>query len=289
MTDPGDLPGIIVVGAVTALAGIISAQEAGDEPVRGPTSARPRPRDKPWLSSDDPRTYGRTRLSFADTADIDEFVTDARPFRARRDHPRRVARASGCCAARTVSGRTPMRRCCASRSPRASSTRRSSRRWPTSRDRHSRGFRPHLDAAERAVSLRAAARRRAGDAAPRRRRPDHARSVRQLRPQHHVVPVCRRRARRGVRRHSVFGGDDPIPAAAPAQLGAARASSRSPSKAARPRITPPPSINDLRLARHDGAGWFGTTRVQGRRSPAARRSCADRVRRCTSSCPRPTF
>jgi uroporphyrin-III C-methyltransferase / precorrin-2 dehydrogenase / sirohydrochlorin ferrochelatase len=36
---PGDLPGIIVVGAVTALAGIISAQEAGDEPV----ADRPRP------------------------------------------------------------------------------------------------------------------------------------------------------------------------------------------------------------------------------------------------------
>ena len=36
-------------------------------------SALPRPRDKSMAVLDDPRTYGRTRLSFADTADIDEF------------------------------------------------------------------------------------------------------------------------------------------------------------------------------------------------------------------------
>ncbi len=41
---------------------------------RSPTpSALPRPRDKAMTVLDDPRTYGRTRLSFADTADIDEF------------------------------------------------------------------------------------------------------------------------------------------------------------------------------------------------------------------------
>jgi uroporphyrin-III C-methyltransferase / precorrin-2 dehydrogenase / sirohydrochlorin ferrochelatase len=32
LVEPGELPGIIVVGAVAALAGIISAQEAGEEP-----------------------------------------------------------------------------------------------------------------------------------------------------------------------------------------------------------------------------------------------------------------
>ncbi len=33
LMEPGDLPGIIVVGAVTALAGILSVRDAGDEPV----------------------------------------------------------------------------------------------------------------------------------------------------------------------------------------------------------------------------------------------------------------
>ena len=41
---------------------------------------------------DDPKTFGRARLSFASEADIDEFVDDARAVRARRADARSVAR-----------------------------------------------------------------------------------------------------------------------------------------------------------------------------------------------------
>ena len=56
--------------------------------------------------------------------------------------------------------------------------------------------RPHHDAAEHPVPFRQAARRRAGDAAAGRRRPDDARGVRQLGAQHHRLPVRRRVGRR---------------------------------------------------------------------------------------------
>ena len=39
---------------------------------------------------------------------------------------------------------------------------------------------------------------------------DHARGVRQLRPQHHRVPVRRRRSRRSVRHHAIRRGDDAL-------------------------------------------------------------------------------
>ena len=118
---------------------------------------------------DDPKTFGRARLSFANEADIDEFVDDARAVRARRDHARPVARVPAACAAPTASGRPTTRRCCASRFRRACSTGDAARRARRRRRAVLARLRPHHHAAEHPVPLRQAARRRAGDAAARRR------------------------------------------------------------------------------------------------------------------------
>ena len=81
---------------------------------------------------DDPKTLGRTRLSFASEADIDEFVDMLARFERGEIGARRVARVPPRCAAPTASARPTTRRCCASRSRRACSTARSSTRSPTS-------------------------------------------------------------------------------------------------------------------------------------------------------------
>ena len=193
-----NLPGIIVVGAVAALAGIISAQEAARSP-RGPPPAVRVAGVSIMAVIDDPRTYGRTRLSFADTADIDEFVADARSVRARRDLAGGVAEIP--VAARHLRAAAGLR-CAdaAGQDPAGHSRRRPARGARGRRRSPFARVRSHLDPPEHAVPLRAAARCRAGDAAPRRRRADDARSVRQLGAEHHGVPACGRGARRSVRR-----------------------------------------------------------------------------------------
>ena len=92
-------------------------------------------------------------------------------------------------------------------------------------------------AAEHPVPFPEAGGCRDGDAADGRRGHHDARSVRQLGAQHHRVPVRRRRRRRGVRRHAVCGGADAISAASSACARCCRASSRLRSRGA-PRITP---------------------------------------------------
>ena len=77
-------------------------------------------------------------------------------------------------------------------------------------------LRPHHDAAEHPVPLRAARRRRARLRPPGGRGADDPGGVRQLRAQHHRVPVRRRVAGRGVRRHAVRRGADALLPAPPA-------------------------------------------------------------------------
>ena len=170
---------------------------------------------------EDRNTLGRARLSFADEADIDEFVTMLERFERGEIDAGRVARLPA--AARHLrpaagGGRV---RCCASRSRRASSPRRSWTRWPTSRERYSRGF-GHITTRQNIqfhfVKLH--------DVEPAMRRLAEAglttreacgNSVRNITG----CPYAGRRRRRAVRRHAVRRGDDALPAAASAQLVAA--------------------------------------------------------------------
>ena len=130
-------------------------------------------------------------------------------------------RGSACCAAPTGSGRTPMRRCCASRFRRACSTRAQLEALADVAERYSRGF-GHISTRQNMqfhfVKLH--------DAEPAMRRLAEAgmttreacgNSVRNITG----MPICRGRARRGLRRHAVRGSDDALPAAPSAQLGAA--------------------------------------------------------------------
>ena len=88
-------------------------------------------------------------------------------------------------------------------------------------------LRPHHHPAEHAVPLRPAE-GRAGAARPHRGgRPDDARGVRQLGPQHHDQPLRRRPRRRGVRRDAVRRGADPLlPRPSPEQQAAAQVQDR---------------------------------------------------------------
>ena len=67
-------------------------------------------------------TLGRARLSFADEAEIDEFVRDARAATSAASSAPTSGAPSASCAAPTASARPATCRCCGSRSPRASST-----------------------------------------------------------------------------------------------------------------------------------------------------------------------
>ena len=169
----------------------------------------------------DRETFGRTRLSFANEADIDEFVAMLERFERGEIDAGRVARASACSAAPTDSGRPAMRRCCASRFRRACSRATQLDALADVAERYSRGF-GHITTRQNIqfhfVKLH--------DVEPAMReladgRPDHARGVRQLGAQHHGVPVRRASRRRGVRRHAVRRSADALPAAPSAQLGAA--------------------------------------------------------------------
>ncbi len=191
---------------------------------------------------------------------------DARQVRARRDHAGRMAEVPS--AARHLQSAAGCRLPDAAHQDPPGDPRRGAARSAGGRQRAPFArVRPHLHAPERAAALRAAARHGAGDAAARRGRHDHARGVRQLRPEHHGVPVRGRRARRSVRRHAVRRSDDSIPAAASAQLVAAAQIQDRVRRAARPRITPsrrsttsggaPRSRRTVRAAADSGRGRGG--------------------------------
>ena len=148
-------------------------------------------------------------------------------------------------------------------------------------------LRSHHHPPERPDPLRQAARRRAGDAAARRGRPHHPRGVRQLGAQHHRLPVRRRRRRRAVRRDPLRRSADPLPAAAPAERGAAaqvqdrvrRLHPRShQADHQRHRLAGagagrPARLPGLRRRRHldDDRRRAGAGRLHAGRGPAARR------------------
>ena len=171
-------------------------------------------------ATEDRETLGRARLSFADEADIDEFVDDARPLRERRDRAGRVARLPA--AARHVRPAADRRRAMLRvKIPQGILDAAAAERARGRRRALLARLRPHHHPPEHPAPLHQAARCRAGDAAPRRGRADDARGVRQLGAQHHRVPVRRRRRRRAVRRDAVRRGADALPAAPSAQLVAA--------------------------------------------------------------------
>ena len=169
---------------------------------------------------DDPKTYGRARLGFADQADVDEFADTLERFERGEIGPdawRAFRLVRGTYGQRQAEDaqmlrvKIPQGVLTGAADPRARRRRRSL----------FARLRSHHDPAERAVSLHEAARRRAGDAPHGRRRADHARGVRQLGAKHHRLSVRRRRRRRGVRRDAVRRGADAPSAAPSAQLEAA--------------------------------------------------------------------
>ena len=169
---------------------------------------------------DDPKTFGRARLSFASEADIDEFVTTLERYERGEMTPdqwRAFRLVRGTYGQRQADDAQMLR----VKIPQGILTSDAARRAGRRRRALLARLRPHHHAAERAVPLRQAARRRAGDAPPGRRRADDARGLRQLGAQHHRVPVRRRRRRRAVRRHAVRRGADALSAAPSAQLDAA--------------------------------------------------------------------
>ena len=221
---------------------------------------------------DDPKTLGRARLSFADEADIDEFVSNARrassAARSAPDQWRAFRLVRGTYGQRQADDAQMLRVKIPQGILDADAARRARRRRRAVLAR----VRPHHDAAEHPAPLREAPRRRARDAAPRRRRPHDARGLRQLGAQHHRLPVCGRGRRRGVRRHAVRRGADALPPAAPAELVAA-AQVQDRVRGLRATTTRSTAINDIgwraRRAIVDGVGRRGF-RVT---SAAARRSC----------------
>ena len=119
-----DAPGTIVIGDVGRPRSDRAGARASAEPRNGGRSC--------MLSTLRPTTLGRTRLSFADEAEIDEFVRDARRLRARRADARPVAGLPP--GARHVRPAPDGRRADAARQDPAGHPRRrrSSRRSPTS-------------------------------------------------------------------------------------------------------------------------------------------------------------
>ena len=99
-TTPGDAPGTIVIGDVVTLAHssarIDSAPRSSARTNRRVEPAKPEAAARAcsqchgadiMSAVDDPKTLGRTRLSFANEAEVDEFVAHARSVRARRHRP----------------------------------------------------------------------------------------------------------------------------------------------------------------------------------------------------------
>ncbi len=181
-------------------------------------------------------THGRTRLSFASEADIDEFVVTLEKYERGEMTPDQWR------AFRLVRGTYGQRQSydasdAARQDPAGHHQQRAARALAEVGEQGTRAdFGAHHDAPEHPVPLRQAARRRAGDAPAGRCRHDDARGVRQFGAQHHGVPVRRRRRERAVRRHALRRRRRPASCCATASARPCRASSRSPSRAA-PTIT----------------------------------------------------
>ena len=177
-------------------------------------------------ATEDRDTLGRARLSFAKQADIDEFVDVLGRFERGEIGPdewRGFRLVRGTYGQRQTGDASMLR----VKIPQGILDVRAARGDGGGRRALLARVRAHHHAAEHPAALPEAARRRAGDAPARRRRPDHARGVRQLGAEHHRLPVLGRRRRRAVRRHAVCRGADALPAAAPAQrLAAAQVQDR---------------------------------------------------------------
>ena len=171
---------------------------------------------------DDPKTLGRTRLSFANEAEIDEFAATLDKFERGELTPDQWR------AYRLVRGNYGQRQDVVQmirvKIPQGDPGRAQLTALADSADTWSRGFghittrqnvqfhfvQPHdVEKVMRRVA-------EAGLTSPR--------GLRQRRPQHHGLPVRRRGRGRGLRRHALRGGDDALPAApspellAPAQV-----------------------------------------------------------------------
>ena len=142
----------------------------------------------------DRETFGRARLSFAQEADIDEFVSLLARFESGEIGPDewRAFRLLRGTYGQRQTGDAQMLRV---KIPQGILVARAARRAGRRRRAVLARLRPHHDAAEHPAPLRQAARRRAGDARARGRGHDDARGVRQLGAQHHRVPVRGRRRR----------------------------------------------------------------------------------------------
>ena len=217
---------------------------------------------------DDQTTYGRARLSFASQADIDEFVTVLDKYERGEITPdqwRAFRLVRGTYGQRQAEDAQMLR----IKIPQGLLTAPQLQALADVGEQYSRGF-GHITTRQNVqfhfVKLHDVG---AGDAQPGRIGPDDARGVRELGPEHHRLPVCRRLGRRALRRHALRGGADAVSAAAPAQRRCCRASSRSPSRVA-PSITSPPGSTTWRSRR-----WSDATAGAGSASrPAAGpRSC----------------
>ncbi len=232
-------------------------------------------------ATDDVRTLGRSRLSFATQADLDEFVETLDAFENGRLGPGPVAGVPpGARPVRPAAGRPAHD---PREDPAGHPQRRAARRAGRVAERYSRGF-GHITTRQNIqfhfVQLHDAERafeRLAADG------PDDARGVRQLGAQHHRVPVRRDRGRRGVRRHAVRRGADALlPAPSAVGVAAAQVQDRLRRLRRGPRLH---RHQRHRLARRGAAGRrparAGLPRARRRRH---RDDVAGRRRCCSTSC-----
>ena len=179
---------------------------------------------------DDPKTLGRARLSFANEAEIDEFVATLDQFEKGEITPDQWR------AYRLVRGtygqRQPDGQMLRVKIPQGILDGEQLEALADVAERHSRGF-GHVTTRQN-VQFHFV---RLHDVEPAMRLlaeagPHHARGLRQLRPQHHGLRVGRRVRGRGVRRDALRGGAHALSAAPSRSARRCRASSRSPGKAA---------------------------------------------------------
>ena len=169
---------------------------------------------------DESKTFGRARLTFANEAEIDEFVTTVEKYERGEITPdqwRAYRLVRGTYGQRQAEDAQMLR----VKIPQGLLTADQLVALAEVGERYSRGF-GHITTRQNVQfhfvklhDVEPALRRLAEDGL------DDARGVRQLGAQHHDVPVRRRRRRRSVRRDAVCRSDDALPAAASAQLDAA--------------------------------------------------------------------
>ena len=159
--EPTDAPGTIVVGR-----GRRPRRDArrrlADEPTRSATWSRHGRKEVRHADSTTQTTLGRARLSFADEAEIDEFVATLERFERGELDARPVARLPPRARHLRPAPDGRRRRCCASRSRRGSSTAPQLDALADVAETLLARLRPHHHPPERAVPLREAARRREG-------------------------------------------------------------------------------------------------------------------------------